>query len=550
MLVLLWAAAALPGLWSLPAVDRDESRFAQASRQMLESGTVEGWVVPRVQDRPRLNKPPLTYWAQAASAGVMTGWEPRRDAMWMYRLPSALALLGTVLAVWRLGTGMYDGLVGLLAAGLISTAPVFLWEARQARADQLLVMLTTVAMASLWRVWRSEERSWRWPLALWSATGLGVMTKGPITPMIVLLTAASLRVVGKEAWRGRMRWWLGAAVVAAMVGPWVASVAAEVGFETYLRVVFDETIGRSGSAKEGHWGPPGYHIVGLVVLFWPGAMLVFSGLWRAVKRGVKEGEGGRWIDRARRARFRRTPEAFLLAWAVPAWIVFELVGTKLPHYTMPLYPALAIVSARAVFAVRAMPWLRSGPASFALNAWVVVGLGLAAAPVALLAIGGAWVGAVVLGAVMCGLAGVLIVLHIGRRRLGAQVAAMAVMLASGIGLIGWVLPRIEAPWVSERVWEAIERVNPGGERPVGAFDYQEDSLVFLSRGRVERQARDAAEAWLREHDGGLAVVSSERAESMGTVRIVAGPIEGYNYSRGKRVRLVIVEAVPREIEEP
>src|SRR5690348_4119435 len=64
-LIILCLLVYIPGLWTIPPVDRDESRFAQASRQMLESGTLEGWVVPKVQDRPRLNKPPLIYWAQA-----------------------------------------------------------------------------------------------------------------------------------------------------------------------------------------------------------------------------------------------------------------------------------------------------------------------------------------------------------------------------------------------------------------------------------------------------------------------------------------------------
>jgi len=70
-LIVLCLLVYIPGLWTIPPVDRDESRFAQASRQMLESGTLEGWVVPMVQDRPRLNKPPLIYWLQAGSAYVL-----------------------------------------------------------------------------------------------------------------------------------------------------------------------------------------------------------------------------------------------------------------------------------------------------------------------------------------------------------------------------------------------------------------------------------------------------------------------------------------------
>src|ERR1044071_5190431 len=89
-LVALCCVVYLPGFFALPPVDRDESRFAQASRQMLESVTLPaaerdparhggGLVVPMVQDRPRLNKPPLIYWLQAASAGVLSSEDPKRD---------------------------------------------------------------------------------------------------------------------------------------------------------------------------------------------------------------------------------------------------------------------------------------------------------------------------------------------------------------------------------------------------------------------------------------------------------------------------------------
>src|SRR4051812_21387330 len=70
LLVALCLAVYLPGFFAIPVVDRDEARFAQASRQMLESGD---YVVPRVQGTPRLNKPPLIYWLQATAARVLTG---------------------------------------------------------------------------------------------------------------------------------------------------------------------------------------------------------------------------------------------------------------------------------------------------------------------------------------------------------------------------------------------------------------------------------------------------------------------------------------------
>ena len=109
-LILLAAVVLLPGLDAIPVVDRDEARFVQASRQMLDSGTLEGWTVPMVGEKYRLNKPPLIYWLQATSAGVFSGFDSASASIWMYRLPSMLAALCTVLITWRLGTAMFGGL--------------------------------------------------------------------------------------------------------------------------------------------------------------------------------------------------------------------------------------------------------------------------------------------------------------------------------------------------------------------------------------------------------------------------------------------------------
>ena len=142
VLILLCLAVYGPGLASIPVIDRDEARFAQASRQMLESGD---WVIPRVQDRPRLNKPPLIYWLQASSAWACTAGDPSRDAIWMYRLPSALAALGSVLLTWRLTRSISRATTAFLAASCLALSPLVAFDAHQARADQLLLFCTTAA---------------------------------------------------------------------------------------------------------------------------------------------------------------------------------------------------------------------------------------------------------------------------------------------------------------------------------------------------------------------------------------------------------------------
>ena len=586
-LVVLCVLAYLPGLFSIPAVDRDESRFAQASKQMLGSGTVRGWVVPMVGETPRLNKPPVIYWLQAGSAavgGVEAGEVPepalavpmegrsfdRTGAIGWFRVPSAVCAAIAALCTWRIGLSMFGarhGRAAWLAGALLATSLVVMWDARQARADQLLMAVTTAAMWALWECWRegtkaSSHRAIEWKSAVWMwvCIGLGVMSKGPITPMIAALTAATLcAATGRWRWLLSLRPIVGVLIVAACVAPWVALVAREVGWGEYLRIIGDEVLGRSVSPSEGHWGPPGYHLVLLPLMFWPGSLLTAAGIVLAWKQSRRERVAVAGGVRAWLARFsdERPGELFLLAWLVPSWIVFELVSTKLPHYVMPLYPALALVSARAVMlagsgdeARRAMGLGKVGPrVGFAL--WCVLGLCVTVGvSIVFWRWGGlrASAGTMMLAGTLIGAsAGSMVVSAMALWRGGfvrAQCYGVAAMIIGAVVSFGIVLPRLHEPWVTARLAEIIERADPRGEVAIGAVGYHEDSLKFMTDGRLSRLGLANVPEWLAARDGAIVVLPAgdfeETRVKVGRELEELGRTAGFNYSKGERVELVVV----------
>ncbi|MBL8759399.1 MAG: glycosyltransferase family 39 protein, partial [Phycisphaerae bacterium] len=336
-LVALCLAVYLPGQRSIPAVDRDEARFAQASRQMFEAAALAadapergrtgfydgGWVVPKVQDRERLNKPPLIYWMQAASAWVCTGGDPRRDAIWMYRVPSVLGAMAAVLITWRLGCRMFDARAGWLAGAMLAVAPMVVWDAHQARSDSVMMAWTAGAMAGLWGVWRTvgaRRRApagladsstspggtgggWWWVAVLWVGVAAGVMTKGFVTPMVVGLAVVWLSWSTRGwRWVWGLRPVAGVVAIGLAVGPWVYWVAQHKGgVEAYARIVWEEFFVRGvAGSKEGHFWPPGMHTVALAVLCWPGSVMTLAGLVRAGRRGR-----GRTAGVARRGAWAR-----------------------------------------------------------------------------------------------------------------------------------------------------------------------------------------------------------------------------------------------------
>jgi 4-amino-4-deoxy-L-arabinose transferase-like glycosyltransferase len=516
LLVVICCAVMLPGLWAIAPIDRDEARFAQASRQMLESGD---WVIPMVQDRPRLNKPPLVYWLQASSAWVLSGGDVSRDAIWMYRVPGVLCAIGAVLLTWRLGTSMGGASVGFLAGSMLAVSPLVAFDAHQARADQLLLLCTTWAMSAWWSIWRRHRRGERVGigvvLSFWLAISAGVLTKGPITPLVVGLAVGALAVVGSSwGFVRATRPLLGGMLVAVVVGPWVLAVASKVGFAEYAGLVWRESAGRAGGSTEGHFGPPGLHALLLVVLLWPGSVVVARAVVESVHRGWParaEVAGSAWWRRALARRLGRPADAFLLAWALPAWVFFELFGAKLAHYPMPLYPAIAILAARGACLLDGRGVT---PTRFDLVVWRGVGLLVALGVGVVGAL--SWRSGLAEGGVSVALASgaiTLVLWKVPARRVYETLIrrgrwAMGLSLAGFFAVSSGVLPGEE----SARIMRAAEGLwTP--ERPI-ASTHRQDSMVFWTRGRVARLKADELAAWFKGNPGGLAIVRESELQSV------------------------------------
>jgi len=543
-LALVCAAALLPGLLSLPVVDRDEARFAQASRQMAGGKSWRSYVVPQLQDRPRINKPPLTYWLQSTAARLAGEIEqdPWRSYVWPYRLPSALAAALAVIAIWRLGREMFGEPSATLAGVLLATSPMLMWEARQARADAILLATVTFAQLRLWRVWQSSHttagstaaagtgRDAAW---FWTAVAAAALTKGPVGPAICALTIAALCFSTRQwRWIAVLQPVRGVALAAAPLLLWWTAVGIAVGWEPLATTLRDEYLTRALAPREGHGGPPGYHAVLVWALCWPAGLLILPGLWnawRAISSPQHEGA--------------TDPLRFLLAWLAPAWLLFELAGTKLPHYVLPLYPALVLLAVRTPVEVAARflesRWCRAGFA-----AWLATG--------ALLGVLLPWIpllfgaGSIRSAAIAAAASATAAMLLLATRRFALRHRfAEACIAAAGVPLCAFaattpLLSNAEKLHVSQQLVRHLAVIDPVANRPLAAVDHHEDSLVFLSRGRAERIADEDLRAWSERHPRGILIVSAERASALPHARELAR-VAGWNYSKGRRVELRIVE---------
>ncbi len=530
---LLVAVALLaPGVATIPPVNRDEARYAQASKQMLETGDL---VNIRFQEAARHVKPAGTYWLQSASALVFGGTAAPIGA---YRLPSLLAAVGAVLVTAWFGARTFGAAVGLGAALLLASCLVLQVEARTAKTDALLLLAVVTGQGALARLALGpppdRRRFFGAPQVFWMAQAAGVLIKGPIILLVSATTAVVFAVwQGDRGLLARLRVVPGLATMLVIVAPWLALITFQEGWAFYEQALGRALLSKLGEGQESHGAPFGFHAAILPLTFWPGALLLVLGILTA------------WHGRDRPA------VRFLIAWVVPAWLVFELAATKLPHYPLPTFPAIALlmalglVEAKAILAGR-WRWRLHLTLAFVVAAG---GVALAAVPLIAAFVVGAdgRVQAVAVAAALAALAaaaaGVWLAREPSPARLVAVVASTIPFYAATFHV---VLPGTHALWPSDRVAERLAEV-AGCERiRVATAGYREPSNVFHfgTETLLATNGEDAARFLLANPACGVAVVEARDRpafeRTLGAADATArslGVVTGTNISDGRELTL-------------
>jgi 4-amino-4-deoxy-L-arabinose transferase-like glycosyltransferase len=327
-LLLLFVAVAIIdslGNNTLPLIDRDEPRFAEASREMRQSGD---FVIPRVNGEYRFDKPPLIYWCQVASAKVFG------ESDFSVRFPSVLFAAATAVltAIW--GARLYGPRIGLWSGIIFGTCLQLFIHGRAAVADMPMIFFFLGATWIAWERITKPQSRWLW-FAFYLSLALGFLAKGPIALLPVLFPAIFYLSQRKRFSLHPGSAFLGTLLLVLIVGTWGIPALIATKGEFFAIGIGRHVVMRSVAPMQSHGGNGliGYvlslpfYLFTIFFSFFPWCVFL-PGMISRLRQGV---------DLA---------ERYLLAGIGLVFLVFTLIQTKLPHYTLPAFPLLAILTAK------------------------------------------------------------------------------------------------------------------------------------------------------------------------------------------------------------
>ena len=336
---------------------------------------------------------------------------------------------------------------------------------------------------------------------------------------------------------------------------------------------------RAREGAEGHAFPPGYYLLTIVAFFFPGSLLTGLAFGRLAMRAfAAQAPAGAGFLARMRTRFAsargRDAEIFLFCWAVPTWLAFELIVTKFPHYILPIYPAIALFTARCVLGgLRALPKPLNAGDRFGFGVWLVVGSVLALAGpglyFTLLALGKtapsipSWppledsaspVFILALGASLGSVALLVVAWRASLAGLFARALTIAIpaTVLAQMALFSVWIPNTRWIWNTPRIVGIVAadagKLPPDADFPkIAGVGYQEDSLMWATRGRlvrfgdaVDETNRATIVAWAAENPGAYLLLPRTSAAEFESVAIAVGDLVGFNYSDGDPVDHVVM----------
>jgi 4-amino-4-deoxy-L-arabinose transferase-like glycosyltransferase len=512
--------AFLPGLATIPPLDRDEPHIALGTKLMVETGD---YADSGFRDPQRFIQPIGIHWLQLSSIALFD--EGARSPIWAYRVPSLLGAITAALLTWWMALAFVRPRAALLAATLVAASPLLVAQAHLATAEAVFLASLVLVQGALARLWlrKADGPDYWLAFLLWTGLGIGILVKGLVGPMILISTVAVLTLNARSlTWLRRLAPIPGAIWLAIIIAPWIVGVG----------------LGLAGAQVEGflperlalqevYEAPPGTYAILFYPLFGPAGVFVVLAIPTLLDR------------------INRPVILFSLAWIVPFWLAAELLPGKLPYYILPAFPAMALIGATAIdesrirvtgwvstyFSLNLVIWpLAVGGGAVALFFLAEDRLPFLALPFLIVAVG--------LGAYAFRW------LYRGSSIVASTLLALFSALFLYIGLFGIVLAELTAIQVGNRLVAAGKAAVSCEEPEMVATGFFEPSLIFYAGYGLGLTSPEQAVDFLAEGGCRTAFVEARRqsgfnqhAEDIGLELNVKQEVSGFNIGNWKSVKV-------------
>ena len=544
----------LPGLSSIPPLDRDEARFSQASKQMLED---KNYVVIKFQEELRSKKPIGIYWLQIASASIFG-----KDNIISYRAPNIFSILILIIVfstfVYSISFRYFNLNISssltfsFFSSLVMATLLGLSIEIKQAKTDTVLLTLCTVQQLIFWKIYSYGKESWNkykhheyvWLTRLfWLIIALGILVKGPISPLLFTMTLLSIcildRFVEKEwnlSWLNLFLWFQGLLIVSIITLPWIYLAWQATDGHLILDAINKDFLIKLRSGQENHWGPFGSHLFLLLLTFWPMVLLL-----PFAARACLDWKHERLIR-------------FLISWIIPFWIILELTPTKLPHYILPVFPGLILL---ILIGISSPP---SGNIKFSkinkfFRAVVVIFTLLLALSLVYVSLNFSskiliFILSIVLSLIMITsiIFGNIFFLNESKYKLSPLFGMLILAGICNIFVFSYIFPNLDKIHITPKIKNYIDSLEFRPDTIV-ATGYHEPSLVFsLGRDTLLLSPEEAALV-LVEGDNTLAIVEERTHNEVKKILnkfenkiVYLTSLDGFNLAKGQKIKIHIMKS--------
>lgn len=514
----------LNGISLLPPLDRDESRFASASKNMLETSD---YIDIEIEGVKRYKKPIGIYWAQVASNMIFG--EPPYDKIWIYRLPSLLSIFICIISIFYVTRKLFNADVAKLSCLFLIFSLLTISEIHQAKSDGLLLLCITICNLILLN-YLSEGR--RNPnigeiCYFWIFLSLGIMTKGPIILVFVVIPIFFYSIFKKsDELIKYFKSFYGYVILFVIVVPWFYVISLKSSGEFWYESLGNDLFSKIVSGQESHGFYPGYYSLLIFFFLWPAAIFlldIISLFIKMIKTKVKIPKVNLFL---------------MISFFVP-FLIYEFIPTKLPHYVLPTYiPVTILISdylvknfntKNLIFSKKKLPLVLLTPILITcIYLYAIVEYSNPDLYLYLIIL------------IACLFIFFIVTSYLIKRPGKFLILSLSFQLFVYLSLIFYINPKLNTFWIAKNINNFSESFS---YRKIFHYGFNEPSLVFLFSHKSKRVSPQIMQSLFYNEPNSIFIVSGSYIEELKNLMVNEKAFvniynfSGFNYSKGQNINV-------------